>query len=765
VARNIILASLFSLLISIPALCEEMPVRVKADDLNFNQEAGLITASGSVEILFEGITIESDSARIDTNANIATAEGHVKIKRKDYDISSSGLTYDISGETAVVLDLKTIFYPSGINANFYIGAEKLTDHPDMKMGENGSLTTCDYAKPHYHVNCRWFDYYPDDKLVGYWCILYVGDVPTPVLTPYFVYDIKKKRSPYSFVYGENDVEGKFLKTSFDYFINNSASGVFYVDSTQIKGPGYGFSHDYVLNPQNSGNLYYYWMHEQDTKLNDYVVKLNHVINLDQYSKLTLLHDSEFMYQVPSGRKNGTSSSVGYTMNNGQQSLAANYSASEDKFTFQNSQAFNISNRIGSYNTGFSWDESNSEIGPKWKNSHDRFFHEQSLFTDDAKLSLNVNYSSYATDEGVAADEKLEPRIDLTYKGSFYSLKVTEDWYVDPDGDKFTADKNFSYLEKLPEITLGLNPIDLRYFSLNMSLGAARYHEAQFVSAFSRMRNMTANRYSLSAGLSRTDNLGFGTYLREGIGVNQYSYDTGDQRYQLNESLNMGTDLGGFFRNNADWLRAKVDGNSPFIFETLGSESEYVKDKITLYYQNKVIFDVSGGYNYQNSTYDDIISNLSIVPNEKLSINVTGGWSIQSQMYRDLSVGATFAPWPNFVNTGSLVYDLNTGTIDSANTLVDLEVGDTWENRWHFKMGNVYDTTTGNLTLTDLAIVKDLHCWEAVFTYNDFLKEYRFGLTLKAFPQFPLTYVSSPNGSYFNSFMDNMHFEQESPRRD
>jgi lipopolysaccharide export system protein LptA len=748
-----------------PALCEDMPVRVKANDLNFDQEAGLITASGSVEIRFEGITIESDSARIDTNANVATAEGHVKIKRSDYDILSSGLTYDISGETAVVLNLKTVFYPEGINANFYVSAEKLTDLPDKKMGENGSLTTCDYAKPHYHVNCRWFDYYPDDKLVGYWAMLYVGDTPTPVLTPYFVYDIKKKRSPYSFVYGQNDVEGKFLKTSFDYFINNSANGVFYLDTTERKGPGYGFSHDYVLNPQNSGNLYYYGMNEQDTKLNDYVVKLKHNIDIDKYSKLTLTHDSEFMYQVPAGRKNGTSSSVGYTMGNGVQTLAANYSASEDKFTFQNSQAFNINNRIGSYNTGFSWDESNSEIGPKWKNSHDKFFHEQSLFTDDAKLSLNVNYSSYATDEGATADELLKPTINFTYKGPFYALKVTEDWYADPDGNKFTGDNTFSYLEKLPEISLGFNTIDLKYFNLNLGLGAARFHEAQFISGFSRMRNMTANRYSLSAALSRTDNLGFGTYLKSGVGVNQYDYDTGDQRYQLTESLNMGTDLGGFFRNSAGWGMAKVKGNSPFVFETLGSESEYVNDKITLYYQNKVTFDISGGYNYLNSTYDDVISNLSVVPNEKLSFNMSGGWSIQNQMYRDLSAGMTVSPWPKFVNTANIVYNLNSGAVNSANTLVDLEVGDTWQNRWHFKMGHVYDPSTDTLILTDLAIVKDLHCWEAVFTYNDFLKEYKFGLTLKAFPQFPLSYVSSPNGSYFNSFMDNMHFEQESPRRD
>lgn len=80
------------------------------------------------------------------------------------------------------------------------------------------------------------------------------------------------------------------------------------------------------------------------------------------------------------------------------------------------------------------------------------------------------------------------------------------------------------------------------------------------------------------------------------------------------------------------------------------------------------------------------------------------------------------------------------------------------------MGHSYDFTTDMYMLRDLAVVKDLHCWEATFTYNDYLKEFRFGITLKAFPQFPLSYTANPNGNYFNSFMDNMHFEQESPKR-
>lgn len=744
--------------------CEEVPVKVKADNLRFDQEAGIITASGSVEIVFEGITIRSDSARIDTNANVATAEGRVKIKRQDYDILSSDLTYDISSEIATVSNLRTIFYPTDVRTNLYVSAYKLTDLPDVKMGENGSLTTCDYDEPHYHINARWFDYYPDDKLVAYWAILYVGSVPTPFMTPYYIYNIKKKRTPYNFVYGQNEVEGKFFKTSFDYFINNRANGMLYFDTTEIKGAGYGISHDYILNDQNSGNLYYYRMDERDTNLNDYVFRLTHNINLDQYSRLSLSHNSAFIYQVPSGRKYDTGSSVSYTQDTGQHMTTFNYNVSDNKYTFLNSEAFSINNRYGSFNTGFSWDESESLKGPKWKSSHDRFFHEQSLFTDDAKLSLNVNYSSYATDEGVVADEKLEPRIDLTYKGSFYSLRLTANSYVDLDGSRNRGDDNYEYLERLPETEISFNPIDLRYFNLNLGAGAARYHEAKYVSAFARMRHMTASRYSISAGLSRTDDLGLGTTLRSGLGIDQYAYDTGDQRYRFRESLNMTTNLWGFFRNNADWGRARVDGATPFFFESLGSQYNYIRDTITLYYQNRMTFDISGGYNYQNSTYNDITANLLVTPNEMLSFRSSGGWSVENMRYLDLVNSVTLIPFPKFANTASIVYDMNVGKLLSANSLVDLEIGDTWENSWHFKMGHSYDFFMDRYMLRDLAIVKDLHCWEAVFSYNDYLKEYRFGMTLKAFPQFPLSYVSSENGNYFNSFMNNMHFEQESPRR-
>jgi hypothetical protein len=144
--------------------------------------------------------------------------------------------------------------------------------------------------------------------------------------------------------------------------------------------------------------------------------------------------------------------------------------------------------------------------------------------------------------------------------------------------------------------------------------------------------------------------------------------------------------------------------------------------------------------------------------------MSSGWSIENQRYRDLVGSARVTPFSGFVNTGSLVYDMNVGRLLSANSIVDLTMGDTWENRFHFKMEHSYDFTTDLYYLRNIAIVKDLHCWEATFSYSDYLKEYRFTMSLKAFPTYPVSYVTGAAGNYFNSFMNDMHFDQPSPQR-
>lgn len=758
------LALLFLVILSFYSSAEEIPIKIKADDLRYDQESGTITAKSNVKVYFKEVELHSDNANIDLNANVATLEGNVEIIRGDYVAKAKQVNYDISSEVTVVFDVRSVIKPAEIKGNLYLSSQSLKDFVDHQNGEEGSATTCDYEDPHYHVRSRWFEYYPDDKLVGFSNTFYAGQVPL-FWTPYYIFNLKEKRSPYNFAYGENEVEGKFLKTAFDYYINRDNYGILYVDSTEKKGPGYGFEHEYLLNDSNSGVLYLYSIHEQDTGLGDYVVRWNHNIALDDYSKLSLSHRSAFIYKIPSGRIDENGSTVAYNFNDGKKRLDYSISTLDDRFTFLHSESMGINYSNEDLRSGFYYDNSKSLSSPKWDRTHERFFHEQSFFSPDARISINMNYEKNATDEAVVADEKLEPRIDITYKGAFYSMKLTQNWYVDLDEKRYRGDDNYEYLERLPELTVNFNPMNLGFFNLDLNVGAARYHEAKYISSLARMRHMTLNRYSFGGNISRSDDIGFGTVFRQKYGVDQYLYEPGDQRYQLRETLGTETNLWGFFRNNIDYNRALSEGNTPFFFDNLGSNYNNIKDKITLYYLDKVNFMIDGGYNYQTSQYFDVLTNLLIIPSEQLRLNFSTGWSIENQKYRDLVASATFIPFPRFTNTGGLVYDLNTGILLSANSVMDLEIGEDWQSRWHFRVGHTYDFETSQYMVRDVAIVKDLHCWEAMYTYSDYKKEHRIGFTLKAFPNMPVGLNVSGQGSYFDGFYQNLSYgESPSPRR-
>ena len=77
---------------------------------------------------------------------------------------------------------------------------------------------------------------------------------------------------------------------------------------------------------------------------------------------------------------------------------------------------------------------------------------------------------------------------------------------------------------------------------------------------------------------------------------------------------------------------------------------------------------------------------------------------------------------------------------------------------------VYDTAKKEVRLQDVAIVKDLHCWEMRFNYSDYRKEYSFVFSVKAIPDEPFGFGSG-RGFYFEGFEKEMYkFKGEDQRR-
>ncbi|MCX5748824.1 MAG: hypothetical protein NTZ10_01070 [Candidatus Saganbacteria bacterium] len=726
---------------------QEIPVSLKAQHLKFDQDSGIISASGSVEAEFQDVTLYADSLKVNTGTKIATAEGNVRLKRKDYEASGSKMVYDMESETAHVKDFRASLSPSEMKGKLFLDLEDVDDEKNIKYGHNGNATTCDLAEPHYHMDAGKFYFKPDDKVVGVNVTAFVGNTPV-MWFPFYIYDLaKRKVSLMVPVIGSNDIEGNFLKSEIAYFFGFDKWGSVYVDLMSKKGVGYGIEHNYKLNEKNSGKLYVYHVYESDTGIPDWVVKLDHKVKLSKYTNLALGYDYRYIYLVPNSRLDQTGYKIGLDYNNGKDTFATSLDVLNNRISSLGEYTFRIGRSDDMSRTNYMYNTRNSIAAAGWQNESQSFSHNQWLFSKDLNISLAANYFRNVTAEGYAFDQRLDPTVEINWKGKGFNLRVTEATYIDPDTNSYTADENVEYVEKLPEAVLTLDTTQFATVNVKSEVAYGKYHESKYIPATNSQRHYTAERFKEAATFDKVFTLPLGSSLSGLFGVEQYQYDTGDERYAQKENFALSTDLGGFFTNRAVYDRAYSDGNSPFYFDSGGYLFNTLKDTVTLYRGNDNKFTIDGGYNYITNTYMDLLTKYYFKPNDSLNLDISSGYDIQDGIWRDLVTLITVVPFAGLKDSLSHTYDLNTGKTKLATNLFEWEIGDTWQSKWKIRLGHTFDFTVNKVILQDAEIVKDLHCWELKYTWSDFRKEFRIMLTLKAFPDQPVGYGSGSRGFF------------------
>jgi len=736
----------------------DIPVSLKAQHLKFDQDSGIIAASGSVEAKFQDVTLNADSLRVNTGTKIATAEGHVVLRRKDYEASGTKMVYDMGSETAYVKNFRAAASPSEVKGKLFMDLREVKDEKDVKYGTDGSVTTCDLSSPHYHMEAGQFYFKPDDKVVGVNVKAYLGSTPV-MWFPFYIYDLAKRRVSLMMpVFGSNAVEGNFLKSEVSYFFGNDKWGSVYLDLMDKKGIGYGIDHNYSLNEKNSGKLYLYHVYESDTGIPDWVVKLDHKIKLSRYTNLALGYDYRYIYLVPTGRLDQTLYKIGLDYNDGKKTFMTSLDAFNNRMSSLGEYTFRIGRSDEVSRTNYMYNSRNSISSSSWQNESQSFSHNQWLFSKDFNVSLSANYYRSVTAEGYVYDQRLDPTVDLSWRGRGYTLRVTESTYIDPDADSYTADKNVEYVEKLPEAVLTLDATQFATINVRPEAAFGRYHEAKYMPATNSQRSFTANRYKGAVTLDKAFDLPAGSRLSAVFGMEQYQYDTGDERYAQKENFSLTTDLGGFFSNRAVYDRALSDGNSPFYFDSRGYLFRTIKDTITLYRGSAHRFIVDGGYNYITNKYMDLLLKYYLRPSDSLYLDLASGYDIENKRWRDLVTLITVIPAAGLRDVFSHTQDLNTGRTTLASNLFEWETGEAWMGKWRIRLGHTFDFTVNKVILQDAEIVKDLHCWELKYTWSDFRKEFRIMLSLKAFPETPVGYGSGSRGF----FMEGM--QQAAPVR-
>jgi len=753
----------FLLLVSFAFAESEIPVNIKAQKLKYIEETGMVTATGSVEVYLKDLVIRADELWVDTKTNIVTAEGRVTFKNPDYQGRGTTLTYFTADDTSLFSGFKSRLNPDTIHGNLYLNAEEIDNRKARWQGREGAMTTCDYAeedRAHYHTAARRVVYYPGDKVEGWSVTQYIGPVPVMWL-PYVVYDLKSRRKR-NWSIGHNQVEGDFIKTFWDV-----PDGTLYIDEMEKKSLGLGLDKKYDLGKKGAGSYSLYHVSEADTHMEDWVTKWNHSLEPTPNSKFSLAHTSSQMYLIPFGRLNQSTYRLDYSFQKDDRRFSSYFDALDNRSGAAERMSFGLNNTWKDLNTTYNVDLDQGKGPSRYIRWGQRLAHNQQLFSDKTRLSFNANYFDSIRSPGIPGDERLEPNLTLTHTGTSYTVSIYENWYMDLDRDLYFGDNTDQFVEKQPEITLRPNSLDLRLFTLSPEFTYGWYREVRYVPALGRNRDFKASRYRSTLNANKSLPLALGSTLFLTAGVDQLLYEPGDQLYNYREGAQLRTQGGEVMINEAAFSRGISEGNSPFLFDQLGTRYSNLRDTLTFYYLNYFNWATSSGYNFETRKYFNIDTNLNLQPHPNLNLNERTGWDIENQRYLDLSTSASLRPINKCQVDLSAVNDLNSGYIKSGNSLVALEINDEkdWFNHWQFKFGHVYNPATQDFKLVDLMVVKDLHCWEVTYTYSDYRKEFAFIFKLKALPEEPFGYTEG-RGFYFEGFDKAFkeEFKSDSPTR-
>ncbi|MDD5566162.1 MAG: LPS assembly protein LptD [Candidatus Omnitrophica bacterium] len=261
---------------------------VNGDVVEYSIESSEVSAKGNVSVTYAGATLTCDSLTVNTLTKEAMAEGNVRIEDAQGIISGSKMVYNFQDKTGSILDSQFMSEP-------YFGKAATLKKVSEKefVGENGYVTTCSLAHPHYRIQSKRINVFPKDKVQTKHDTFRLGDAPLLYL-PSFSQSLKDPMMHVRVMPGKRKEWGAYMLTASRYSLSDSVSGRIYLDYRDKLGIAEGFGANYTSPWFGKGDFKYYYAHERATNLPQntpneferYLIRLRHKWDIDQHSQFT-----------------------------------------------------------------------------------------------------------------------------------------------------------------------------------------------------------------------------------------------------------------------------------------------------------------------------------------------------------------------------------------------------------------------------------------------------------------------------------------------
>jgi hypothetical protein len=233
------------------------PVVIDAKELSFDRPQNLAYGTGDVVVHYRDAVLRADKVKVNTLTKELWADGNMRLNRDGQEWAAPGAYYNFETREFRAEKIRGLFEPVSISGQSVTGVG--TNHYAVA---GATVSPCDYDPPHFRVQARRAEIWPNDRIVLYGVTLRAGNVPV-FWVPVMVWPLHEEMPLVTISAGHDSRWGFFVLTSTSWQLNRSVDVTAHIDGRTQRGVGFGPDVNYRVGADGRGTVRSYYIHDEN----------------------------------------------------------------------------------------------------------------------------------------------------------------------------------------------------------------------------------------------------------------------------------------------------------------------------------------------------------------------------------------------------------------------------------------------------------------------------------------------------------------------
>ena len=356
------------------------------------------------------------------------------------------------------------------------------------------------------------------------------------------------------------------------------------------------------------------------------------------------------------------------------------------------------------------------------------------FGDKDSLDASTRYTSTDTILPGGDGNELVANEELLTTIVYQSRQKAVDWEArvemrdDPDGDTYTGDDSFGYVERLPQVTARTNlrrlGVNSRAWTTSMEATAGWIREAATDTETARYAlDLSANRRALTWG---------DTAMTLSSNYRQRWYGDGTAIYSVGGRVGLESDWSSHWASSVTYNVVDTSGYSPFRFDYMTNTHNI---SAAVNWTNRRTgsnqrSQLSTAYDFRLRRWSDLRWTYAWNGSAGNSLSLNANYRLESGEMGLVSLRYNRRRYGCYDWSLSAGYDFRTSKLQTIRSSLDWEIErDQWRLRW----GAGYNPARGKLDQNNIQLIRYTHCFTYALTYNAQRQGFRFSVNVRGLP--------------------------------